>query len=62
MAVTQIQLDAIDDAIARGVLTVEYDGHRVTYHSLDELLKARRFVAQQLSPVNRQTHARFTRD
>ena len=39
MAFTQTQLDALESAIAQGVLTVRYaDGKTVTYRSLDEML------------------------
>ena len=37
MAYTQTQLDALDVAIAEGVLTVSYDGRTVTYRSLNEM-------------------------
>lgn len=62
MAFTQTQLDAIDAAIASGELTIEYDGERTTYRSIDELLKARTIVANGLAQYDRQTYATFTRD
>lgn len=58
MAFTQAQIDALDAAIAANVLTVEYDGERVTYRSMDELLKARALM----NPFNRQSYAKFTRE
>ncbi len=38
MAYTQTQLDALDVAIAEGVLTVSFDSRTVTYRSLNEML------------------------
>jgi len=40
MAYTQIQLDALEAALASGALTVEYDGRRVTYRTVRELKEA----------------------
>jgi arginase family enzyme len=64
MAYTQADLDRLDRAIASGVLTVEVAGRRMTYHSVDELLKARSHVAAQLAgtSANARTGAtkRFT--
>jgi hypothetical protein len=34
---TQAQLDALVAAYASGVLTYEYDGKRITYHSRKEM-------------------------
>jgi hypothetical protein len=48
MAYTQTQLDALDEAIASGTKVVMYDGKRVEYATLDELLRARRIVARGL--------------
>lgn len=49
MAYTQEQLDALDAAIASGTKVVMYDGKRVEYATLDELMRARRIVARGLS-------------
>lgn len=50
MAFTQPQLDALDSAIAAGVLTVRTaDGKLVTYQSMGDLLKARDLVASSLA-------------
>jgi hypothetical protein len=49
MALTQTDLDALDSAIATGELTVEFNGRRVTYRSVPELLQARAHVAAQLA-------------
>ena len=48
MAYTQAQLDALDQAIASGTTVVSYDGKRIEYASLDDLLRARRIVARGL--------------
>ena len=45
MALTQTDLDALDLAIASGVLTCEMDGQRLTYQSTDAMIRARRHVA-----------------
>lgn len=49
MALTQTDLDALDSAIATGELTVEFNGRRVTYRSIPELLQARAHVAALLA-------------
>ena len=45
---TQSQLTALDDAIAQGVLTVKYQDRTVTYRTLDEMLKLRETMKQEL--------------
>jgi hypothetical protein len=49
MAFTSGQLTALDKAIAAGQLRVEYDGRSVTYRSLDEMLRLRNLMAQELA-------------
>ncbi|MEO1720963.1 MAG: hypothetical protein AAFR84_01010 [Pseudomonadota bacterium] len=46
---TQALLDALNAAIARGVLQVTYDGHTVRYQSLQDLMRARADVQRQIS-------------
>lgn len=41
MALSQSDLDRIDRAIASGQLSVEIDGTRIQYRSMNELLAAR---------------------
>lgn len=48
-ALTQTDLDALDQAIATGELTVEINGRRVTYRSVPELLQARAHVDARLT-------------
>jgi arginase family enzyme len=49
MAYTTADLDRLDRAIASGTLTVEVGGRKITYHSVDALLKARAHVAATLA-------------
>lgn len=48
MAWTQAQLDAIDAAIAQGTRVVEYEGKRVEYLSLTEMITVRRLIRVEL--------------
>ena len=49
MSFTQTDLDSIDAAIAAGEMTVETQGRRVTYRSIDDLLKARATIQADLA-------------
>jgi hypothetical protein len=49
MAYTQADLDRLETAIAKGVLTVTVEGRQITYRSLAELERARAIVARALS-------------
>jgi hypothetical protein len=49
MAFTQQNLDAIEKAISTGTLSVEYNGKRVTYRSMSDLLKARDVIKAELA-------------
>lgn len=44
MAYTTADLQTLEAAIATGELTVEYDGKKVTYRSIAELIAARELV------------------
>lgn len=48
MTFTQTQLDALNSAIAEGVLEVEYDGKKVRYRSVSEMLQVRNLIRQSL--------------
>lgn len=48
MAYTQIDLDRIKRAIATGELTCEMEGKKVTFRSIDELLKAKALIEDEL--------------
>ena len=47
-ALTQSDLDKLDKAIALGVRRVTYSSGTVEYQSLDDMMKARAFIANQL--------------
>lgn len=50
MPFTQTDLDAVNAALASGELTVRAaDGKTVTYRTVDELLKARNLIVNELS-------------
>lgn len=51
-AFTQEQYDALNKAIAQGTLTVEYGDKKVTYRSLDEMIRIRRMIAGELGLLN----------
>lgn len=48
MAFTLTQLDAIDAAITSGELIVEYEGKKVQYRSMADLMQARELVRAEL--------------
>jgi len=65
MAFTQAQLDALEAAIASGQLKVQYQDKSVTYASLDEMLRLRNLIKDELagpSATDRCTRAVFSRD
>jgi hypothetical protein len=45
---SQAQLDALEAMIAEGVLESEYDGRRLKYRSMAELIRARDIVRNSL--------------
>lgn len=54
MAYTQTDLDSIEQAIAKGYLTVRHsDGKQVTYRSISELKEARDLIKKSLSTTPR---------
>lgn len=48
MAFTQTDLNNIDAAIATGELSVEVNGRKVVYRSMDDLLKSRNLINDAL--------------
>ena len=48
MAWTQADLDAIEEAIASGEKTVQFQDRSVTYRNLDELFRARDAIKASL--------------
>lgn len=55
---TQAQLDALEAMIATGVLESEYDGKRLKYRSMAELIQARDIVKNGMGTAgaSRVTH------
>ncbi|MGY4027857.1 phage head-tail joining protein [Aeromonas rivuli] len=49
MAFTQDDVNALDEAIASGELTVRIDGREVQYRSIDDLLKAKRHIVRLMA-------------
>ncbi|ENM3928893.1 hypothetical protein DDM60_002674 [Vibrio cholerae] len=49
MAFTKADIDALDEAIASGELTVRIDGREITYRSLGDLLKAKRHILRSIA-------------
>lgn len=51
MAFTTEDIDALDEAIASGELTVKIDGREITYRSLNDLLKAKRHIQRTIAKL-----------
>jgi len=51
MAFTQSDLNAINTAIASGVLEVEFENERTKYNSIGELIKAKKAIQAELDSV-----------
>lgn len=49
MAITQEQIDDLDAAIARGLLTVKDGTSTITYQTTEDMLKARKAMASLLA-------------
>lgn len=49
MSWTQTDLDRINAAIAKGVKVVAYQSGSVTYQSLDDMLKIRRLMIEEIA-------------
>jgi hypothetical protein len=63
MAISQTDLDALDQAIATGTFEVEFDGRRVKYQHTGEMIAARNHIATVLSrqsTAQRKTVYRYT--
>lgn len=61
---TQAQLDALNNAIAMGVLSVMYGNKTVQYRSLDEMIRLQGAMIADLNPTkkgikNRRTYGEF---
>jgi len=53
MPFTLEQYEALNEAIASGTLTVEYADKKVTYRSLDDMLKIIGLMQAELFPANK---------
>ena len=67
MAFTQPQLDALETAIASGTLEVTTGDKKVRYHSLDEMIRLRDIIKNQLAAdsqtqTSRASFATFMKD
>lgn len=65
MAFTQIQLDLLETSIATGSLSCEFDGKKVMYRSLDEMMRIRETIRVALGLTGtrkRFSLAAFTKD
>lgn len=49
---TQADLDNLDRMIASGVLSTVYDGRRIEYRSMSDLMMARAHIAGQLGAAS----------
>lgn len=54
MAFTDAQLTAIEDAISKGELTVQFADRSVTYRSIKDLILARELILTQRNTASRQ--------
>lgn len=57
-SITQANLDALEQAIVSGVLSVAYKDRTVTYRSMSELIRARDLAKRLLGQIPN-TPARF---
>lgn len=48
---TLTQLEALERAIASGKLKVRYEGKEVQYQSLDEMMRARKTIREELGDM-----------
>jgi hypothetical protein len=63
MAWTQDDLDAIERAIASGTTRVRYKDREVQYASLEDLMRIRRLMLDELNPGKTKTrYPSFDRD
>ena len=62
MAWTSEQRAALADAISSGLLTVEYEGRRLTYQTLADMRRVLADMDAELSAVDSTVFATFSRD
>lgn len=61
MAITQAQLDALENALATGELSVEYDGRKITYRSISEIKAALDYAKTALGQASITSQSRIAR-
>ncbi|MDH0615917.1 MULTISPECIES: hypothetical protein [unclassified Agrobacterium] len=59
MAFTQADLDAINNAIATGAKKVRFQTHEVEYPSVNEMLKVRQLIKDELEGTGEPDGAMF---
>uniref|UniRef100_A0AB39C9U6 Uncharacterized protein n=1 Tax=Aliivibrio phage vB_Alvi_H905 TaxID=3234039 RepID=A0AB39C9U6_9VIRU len=52
MAFSKDDIDALDEAIASGELSVKIDGREITYRSMTELFRAKRHIYRMIAKQN----------
>lgn len=61
MAITQQDIDKIDRAIARGESVIRFADRTVEFRSVDELIKAKHAMQEELSKATSPRRSRVTR-
>lgn len=65
MAYTREQYQALQDAIAEGALTVQFGERRITYRSVDDMIRIMRLMEGDLAgnqvPNDRRRYASFSK-
>lgn len=61
MAFTQGQLDALEAAISKGARVVQYDGRRVEYHTIAEMMALRDQMRRELASAAGRRRSPFVR-
>jgi hypothetical protein len=64
MAFTQENLDTLNEAIATGTRSVRYGDKQVDYKTLDEMLRARQIMMQELgllTPASKKFYSRHNK-
>ena len=59
LATLQARLEALDAAIASGVLTVKHGDTLTTFRSMSDLLKARELILKQIAAAEGTTRTRI---
>lgn len=59
LATLKARLEALDAAIATGVLTVEHGETRTTFRSMSEMMKARSMLVKQIAEMEGNTRSRL---